>query len=185
MPMRAEIYWIDGMALGKLGIAARPRGGDWLDDEVEAWRASGVDCVVSALTPAEEVELDLQDEETACRQRGMQFVPSPIPDRGVPASSSSLRQVLSLVIENLRADRTVLVHCRQGIGRASLIAACALAATGEGPDRAFSRIERARGRPVPDTDEQRDWVRRFVAGRSNTQPARGAYRRAAAPKAHA
>ena len=57
--------------------------------------------------------------------------------------------------------------------------------TGEAPDRAFSRIERARGRPVPDTDEQREWVRRFATDPGSTQPARRAYRRVAAPKAHA
>jgi protein-tyrosine phosphatase len=182
--MKAEIYWIDGMSPGRLGIAARPRGGDWLDDEVAAWRAAGVDCVVSALTPAEERELDLADEEAVCRQRGMQFVRCPIPDRGVPASAASLRQVLSRIVGNLRADRAVLTHCRQGIGRSALIAACALAANGEDPDRAFVRIERVRGRPVPDTDEQREWVRRFVAGRRSAQPGRGAYRRATTPKVH-
>ena len=43
--MRTEIFWIDSMPAGRLGIAPRPRGGDWLDDEVEAWRAAGVACV--------------------------------------------------------------------------------------------------------------------------------------------
>ncbi|MBM4035932.1 MAG: tyrosine protein phosphatase [Planctomycetes bacterium] len=168
--MRPEICWIDGVGRGRLGIAARPRGGDWLEDEAEAWRAAGVDCVVSALTSAEEVELGLQGEREACRRRGMGFVPCPIPDRGVPESAASLRQVLARVIEELRDDKTVLVHCRQGIGRASMIAACALAARGEDVESAFERIGRARGRPVPETDEQREWVRRFVQGQAIAGP---------------
>lgn len=168
--MKTEIYWIDGMPMGKLGIAPRPRGGDWLDDEVEAWRASGVDCVVSALTPAEEAELDLQNEEAACRKHGMQFVSFPIPDRGTPLTPSLFQRALLLIAEDLQSGGGVLVHCRQGIGRSALIVASALAAAGEGPDRAFSRIERARGRPVPDTDEQREWVRRFAADLRSPNP---------------
>lgn len=183
--MKTEIYWIDGMPMGKLGIAPRPRGGDWLDDEVEAWRASGVDCVVSALTPAEEAELDLQDEKTACRKHGMQFVSFPIPDRGTPQTLALLQRALSLIAEDLKSGGSVLVHCRQGIGRSALIVASALAMAGEGPERAFSRIERARGRPVPDTSEQREWVRRFAAGLRSTQPPHRAYRRVTASKAHA
>jgi protein-tyrosine phosphatase len=79
----------------------------------------------------------------------------------------------------------VLVHCRQGIGRAALIAASVLAENGESPDAAFARIQQARGRPVPDTEEQRNWVRRFAASTTSAQPTRRAYRRVAASKAHA
>jgi len=39
---------------GRLGIAARPRGGDWLIDELRSWRKAGVHVVVSLLTPDEE-----------------------------------------------------------------------------------------------------------------------------------
>jgi protein-tyrosine phosphatase len=167
--MRTEVYWIDGVPSGKLGIASRPRGGEWLDDEIEAWRKLGVDFVVSALTPAEEAELDLEQERAVCRRRGLQFASLPIPDRGTPGTPSALRRVLGLIVKDLKSGGTVLVHCRQGIGRASLIAATTLGASGETPDQAFSRIERARGRPVPDTGEQKEWVRRFVAGLRNDQ----------------
>lgn len=183
--MMTQIYWIESMPMGRLGIAPRPRGGDWLVDEIQAWRADGVDCVVSALTPVEESELDLENEETVCRNHGLQFVSIPIPDRGTPGTASSLLRVLSLVDETLRSNGTVVIHCRQGIGRASLIAASALALAGEAPNQAFSRIERARGRPVPDTEEQREWVRQFATGLKSTQPTHRAYRRVTAPKTHA
>lgn len=168
--MKTDINWIHGLPRGRLGIAPRPRGGDWLNDEVAAWRSSGVDCVVSTLTTREEAELDLSDEKTACRKHGLEFVSLPIPDRGVPSSPSAFCDALTEVIAHLDAGRTILVHCRQGIGRASLIAASALAATGESPDLAFVRIQRARGCPVPDTEEQRNWVRRFVANTASAPP---------------
>lgn len=43
-----------------------------------------------------------------------------------------------------------------------MMAACVLVSLGEEPDTAFERIARARGCPVPDTAEQREWVLRFA-----------------------
>ena len=68
--MKTDICWIRGLPRGRLGIAPRPRGGDWLDAEVKSWRAAGVECVVSGLTPAEAEELDLAQEEAACEGYG-------------------------------------------------------------------------------------------------------------------
>ena len=52
--MSTELRWVEGPWKGKLAIAARPRGGDWLGDEIEAWRRLGIATVVSLLTPEEE-----------------------------------------------------------------------------------------------------------------------------------
>ena len=184
--MKTDIYWIGGLPRGRLGISPRPRGGDWLDDEVKAWRTCGVDYVVSALTPAEEAELDLAGEDAACQGHGLRFVPVPIPDRGVPSSPSQFRRTVQELSHHLDAGGTVLVHCRQGIGRATLIAASVLSENGESPDSAFARIQRFRGRPVPDTEDQRNWVRRFAASATSAQQTtRRTYRRVAASKAHA
>jgi hypothetical protein len=64
--MRAEIYWIPGSWPGRLGIVPRPRGGDWLEDEIRAWRDAGLDVAVSLLTPDEAAELGLECEEEQC-----------------------------------------------------------------------------------------------------------------------
>ena len=44
---------------------ARPRGGDWLADEMRALSEAGADILVSALTTDEANELDLARERTA------------------------------------------------------------------------------------------------------------------------
>jgi len=54
-----KLYWIKGPWPGKLALAARPRGGDWLEDEIAAWRDAGINAIVSLLTAEEEQELDL------------------------------------------------------------------------------------------------------------------------------
>ena len=156
--MFTEVYWVKDLAAGRLGIAPRPRGGDWLADKIHAWRLAGVDTVVSLLTAAEVAELGLGDEEVYCEQKGVQFLSFPIPDRGLPASSAAVAALTAKLADELGRGRGIVIHCRQGIGRASLIAASVMVASGENPDQALDQIESVRGRPVPDTLEQRSWI---------------------------
>ena len=41
--MKAQLYWIDTPAARRFAILSRPRGGDWLDDEVRSWREQGIE----------------------------------------------------------------------------------------------------------------------------------------------
>jgi protein-tyrosine phosphatase len=58
--------------------------------------------------------------------------------------------------------KATAIHCRAGIGRASVVAACTLVCLGTKPDDAFDLIAKARGIGVPDTDGQRAWVGAFA-----------------------
>src|SRR4051812_29591248 len=151
--MRAEIFWIEGVGRCRLAVMPRPRGGDWLEDEVRSLRASGVDVLVSLLTREEVEELDLADEAGCCAACGIEFLSFPITDRGVPASASGALGLVRRLAALLAGGKAVAIHCRQGVGRSALLAACVLASLGERPDSAFERIAGARGRPVPDTAE--------------------------------
>jgi protein-tyrosine phosphatase len=78
---------------------------------------------------------------------------------GWNASAQKTAAIVQLLEQKLATGQGVVVHCRQGIGRSSLLAACLLASAGQDVDAAFTAIERVRGRPVPDTEAQKDWVR--------------------------
>jgi len=156
--MKTDVYWVAGPWPGHLGIVPRPRGGDWLADEVRSWRAAGLDVVASLLTAEEAAELELGQEAVLARQAGLQFCSFPIPDYGVPQSRASLLALTGDLEKALESGKNVAVHCRQGIGRSSIVAASVLIASGEEADEAFRQIEKARGRPVPDTREQKQWV---------------------------
>jgi hypothetical protein len=157
----AQIRWIDFPAAGRLAIMPRPRSGDWLDDEIQDWRAQGVDVIVSLLENEEIKELGLGGEPALCRQHGIEFFSFPIPDRGVPASLKDATGVVQMVASRLGDGKAVAVHCRAGIGRSSLIAASVLVCLRADPARAFELIGQARGLSVPDTDAQREWVTAF------------------------
>lgn len=169
--MKADIYWVAGPWPGRLGIVPRPRGGDWLRDEIRSWRVAGLDVVASLLTPEETAELGLQEEAARSAEQGLELLSFPIPDYSVPQSRRDLTKLVSRLEEALAAGKNVAIHCRQGIGRSSLVAAAVLVSAGESAEEAFRRIEAARGRPVPDTAEQREWVERFEAEAPTITPA--------------
>lgn len=121
--MATLAYWIEGPWKGRLAIVPRPRGGDWLKDEVSDWREVGIDRVVSLLTPDEVTELELEAEKELCEAHGIRFVSFPIPDRGVPASQHATADLVRNLDESLEKGKTIALHCRQGIGRSALIAA--------------------------------------------------------------
>ena len=159
--MRPELYWIDGNWRGRLAISPRPRGGDWLPDEVQSWQQAGVQVVVSLLTRDEIAELELWDEEMLCQSHGMEFIPFPVADRGVPPSARDFSQLLRTLADRLAGGRTIVVHCRQGIGRAGLVAVGLLLALGIALDVATGIVQKIRACPIPETAEQRRWIEDF------------------------
>ncbi len=140
----------------------RPRGGDWVEDEAASWRRMGIGLVVSTLTKEESAELDLAREEEVSKAEKIAFIAFPIEDRGTPVSQKATLNLVRRLEQELASGKTIAIHCRQGIGRSSLLAACVLAASGVDPASAWKRIAAARGCSVPDTNEQREWVMRFA-----------------------
>jgi len=160
--VRTNLYWVEETWPGKLALAARPRGGDWLQDEIESWKVAGIHSVVSLLTPEEEKDLELRREGTETRAQGLNFISFPIPDRQIPRSETKVAEVLDKIDARLADGKNVLVHCRQGVGRTGLIAACLLVRKGLSPGAAVERVSVARGVPVPETPEQREWIDQYA-----------------------
>jgi protein-tyrosine phosphatase len=157
----SRLHWIEISAVGRIAISARPRADDWLETDVGEWKASGLDTVVSLLGREEVSELGLQREAELCRTSGIEFVSFPIADRGVPEAEREVWPIASSIARGIADGRSIMIHCRAGIGRSSMIAACALICSGIEASDALARIKDARGLTVPDTDEQRDWIIAF------------------------
>jgi protein-tyrosine phosphatase len=151
-------YHIEGPWPGQLAIVPRPRGGDWLTDELRSLKDEGFDVLVSLLTEAESEELGLVHEADLCREKGLAYFNFPIPDLGVPESGPKAQRFVGELHRALVAGKKVAVHCRQGIGRSGLIAASLLVTSGMDPESAFRRVSVARGLSTPETVEQKNWV---------------------------
>jgi len=158
-----DYYPIREFAGLSLAIMPRPRSGDWLEGEIEQWQREGLNTVLSLLEPAEVTELELGAEPSLCASHGIEFLSFPIPDRGVPTSITAFDTILAPLVKRLRAGASVGVHCRAGIGRAGLTAACILVRAGIPYPLAFPAISRARRVKVPDTEQQESWVQKFAA----------------------
>ena len=174
--MRAELYRIPGPWPGRMAIAPRPRAREWLEEEVRAWSSAGIDLVVSLLTSDEISDLELDQEESACQRAQIEFVSFPVVDRSVPASKKSTSELLTKLSAYLGSGKTIVIHCRQGIGRSALLAASLLITAGKDADSALERISAARGCPVPETPEQKAWIMEFASSVTNLNPKKVASR---------
>ncbi len=154
--MQAELYWVDPEKT--LAIMPRPRAGDWLEDEISSWKQRGLEVIVSLLESDEVTELGLEAETELCGTAGIEFLNFPIPDRGVPASRPAFVDFVNMLETKLQSGKNVGIHCRIGVGRSALVAACLLVRRGVSPKEAFVQIGKARGLSVPDTEEQMTWV---------------------------
>ena len=156
--MYTDIFWIETPGKGKVGIMPRPRGGDWLEGEISYFKEEGVDAVVSLLTYPEICEFQLSEEESLCNNYEIDFFSVPVDDRCVPETIKEILDIVSDLNHLVQQGKSIAIHCRQGIGRSSLLAASVLTALGLSAKEAFKRIECSRGREAPDTVEQKEWV---------------------------
>ena len=155
--MIPETYYITDIGKGGLGIMPRPRGNDWLEDEIQSLKYLGYSVVVSFLTKVEELELELEEENNFCKKNDVEFISFPIIDRGVPAEQEFLALVSDLYNKIIKGEKIIL-HCRGGIGRAGITASSILIKHGLISNDAFERVSKARKINVPDTEEQKNWV---------------------------
>lgn len=139
----------------------RPRGGEWLEDEIRGYAQFGVTTLVSLLEETEKKELSLGEEELFAQLQGIDFVSFPIPDRGVPASNSDFLKLTYNLTARIEQGQGIAIHCRAGIGRSGLLASAILVSSGTPSEEVFAVVSRARSFPVPDTQEQINWFHQF------------------------
>lgn len=159
-----KVHWIGLDTPGRLGVSRRPDGGEALNAQIEKLGHGMVDHVVSLLQPDEAASLGLAEQAAVCERHGVGFYNFPIVDHGVPENVEHYRRVAHAMDRRLRAGQALVVHCRAGLGRAPSLAISTLVAGGMNVDEAILRVGRARGRPVPETDEQYEFLKAFAAG---------------------
>lgn len=158
-----EILWIKSNPPVRLAIVLRPRGEEWLAEEMLRIKNAGIQTLVSLLEAHEAEFLGLGQEEKLAEEAGLRFLNYPIPDTKVPSDIVHFRRFISGVVERLREGESVGIHCRGCIGRATITAACILIHIGLKPLDAMAAVEAARGCRVPDNSDQLEWILRYKA----------------------
>ncbi|SDE95484.1 protein-tyrosine phosphatase family protein [Chitinophaga filiformis] len=160
--MATRIYWVYKFEnSAQLGIMSRPRGNEWLEEEILSVKKQGAKVIISLLEKDEIRELGLERQPAICTKHEMAYLHFPIPDRSIPDEDKNLHNFLAQVKKRLDQGDCTVVHCRMGIGRSSIITGCLMVQDGYKPEEVFSHISKVRGLKVPDTDEQEEWLKRI------------------------
>lgn len=155
--MLSKLYWINS----ELATMSRPNGHEDLGLEAKHWVKLHVSTVVSLLMREEAKELGLENEEKLCKQHGIDFINFPIKDRHTPESYLQTKSLIDRLTLKVESKEKVLIHCRGGIGRASIIAGAILVKQGHAAQTTLKLISEKRGLGVPDTEEQARWLADF------------------------
>ncbi len=94
----------------------------------------------------------------------------PVLDHGVPDSAAHMTEIIDVIAAELSGQHLVYVHCRAGIGRTGMAAACHLIASGQDNEAALESLQtlwkqsaRSRRWPrAPETEAQVQFVKAWV-----------------------
>jgi protein-tyrosine phosphatase len=159
------IFWVHGYPPPGLAVVLCPRGGWGLKDALRLYKRGGVETLVSLLEEQEAHRYGLAKESVIARKVGMQFHSHPIPDHNLPVDEPAFRAFAAMLAHRLRIGEHIGIHCLGSIGRATMTAACTLIELGWEPQAALHAVEITRGCPVPDTEEQQEWILGYKARR--------------------
>lgn len=152
-----RIYWIDEFNKGNIGMMARPRGNDWLEDEIIKLKERDINCIVSLLERSEIYELEIEKEAFFCNKNGIDYINYPIKDRGIPEKKTFINLIIE-IYKRVKQSEKIVIHCRMGIGRTSMVSAGVLIMNGTDPNIVFELLTKRRTLSVPDTHIQKDWI---------------------------
>ncbi|GIL86929.1 hypothetical protein Vretimale_15535 [Volvox reticuliferus] len=74
--------------------------------------------------------LKVRSYATAVEAHGMEYLHLPIIEMAAPSDALQAASVVDAVADRLLAGRTVVMHCKGGVGRAGMMAACMLVRLG-------------------------------------------------------
>lgn len=150
---------------GRLGLTFAPGKKDtkWdrdLDVDLAALQALGATHLLSLMDAWEYEHLQVPRLRERAADFGMAVTWHRIPDQGVPTDTAAFLTVLVTLREALAQGSTVIVHCRGGLGRTGIAAACTLIVGGMTAAEALRSVRATRPGTV-ENDRQEAYLRHF------------------------
>lgn len=158
--MKPLIFETTNVGTGTLCIMPKPDG-RYLPEAVAHFRLLGIDSVVSLLEADEIAKFGLSKEGELCAANHITFLHFPIANSQCPTDAAAFRQLVTTLYQQLQDGKRIAIHCRAGIGRTGVLAACILKQAGYDTASAVQLLSHARGFPVPETDAQYAFIQAF------------------------
>ncbi|HMR06752.1 MAG TPA: cyclin-dependent kinase inhibitor 3 family protein [Polyangiaceae bacterium] len=170
-PIRVDFLPAEAVGLpGKIGLTFAPGkkaqgiAGDWdrdLTQDLQRLRTVySVSMLVSLVEDHELASLQISELVKAAGAVELSVLRFPFADAGIPSAVEPLVALVDQILETTAAGQNVVIHCRGGLGRTGLVAACCLIARGHEPTDAM-RITRAARKAAIETRGQEAFVRGF------------------------
>jgi protein-tyrosine phosphatase len=115
-----------------------------LDEDIKTLCQLGVNTLICLIEDHEFDVLKVPDLLEKVRDAGIDTLWHPIQDFGVPHDIEPLLNLLNAIIDDVEAGKTVVVHCKGGLGRTGTVVASVLVALGWEPEAAIAHTREAR-----------------------------------------
>lgn len=153
-------YWITEINNCTIGISPCP--GELLNLELELNQVNLTECfLISLLTDEEEIMLGLTEEKSICETLGIEFLKFPIRDTSIP-NFHHFVDIIDLLYLKTETTKKILIHCRAGIGRSSLIALGIMIKHGFPLKESIKHVSQLRGFDVPQSTSQRKLLSKYA-----------------------
>jgi len=158
----ATLFTIPLQTKGHLYMTPAPLSKS-LEHVIIEWKEkAGVATVVSMLPIDESIALGLKNEQSLTEKMGLKFINHAVTDFSIPTETAAFTALALALAEQLNQGKAVLIHCRGGIGRSGLLCAAIGHCLGFSMQDALACISSARGCSVPETEEQKTWLRTTI-----------------------
>jgi protein-tyrosine phosphatase len=143
--------------------------GNWRRDlptDLERMRAFyKVDVLVSVMESHEFDSLGIAGLRDQCAATGIEWLRYEVVDGSVPKDQKAFADFVSSIVDRLRAGKRVVIHCKGGLGRTGLTAACVIIAISDnqiGWEDAMNIVRSARPGTIENLEQER-FLSRFAA----------------------
>lgn len=138
-------------------------------DDMRALAREGTSVIAPLIEPSEFELLGMDGYHEQADAHGLSVVPCPIVDLRVPTDLAAFGLFIDTLMDALLDGRSVVVHCRGGLGRAGLVAACLLVQAGMEAGEATALV-RATRKGAIQNDLQVNFIRAFAADAGHQTP---------------
>ena len=121
----------------------------------------GVSHLVSLIEDDELAQYGIENLYADAERRGIAVHRFPIPDVGVPADVECVTPLVRRIDGWAAVRERVVIHCIGGLGRTGTVAGCFLVEQGVDAAGALKLLREVRAPNCPETEEQREFVRRY------------------------